>query len=98
MILKFGFISGKNCETRSSNPGETGAILDFRGMTVLEFPKIENGGRVVTIELWILPRSASGLILYDGQDRNKGDFVAVFMSNGHLSFMYDLGSGAANLT
>ena len=91
-------MTGKHCETRISNSGESGAVLDFRGMTFLELHRIENGGRHVSIELWLMVRSSDGLILYNGQDRNKGDFLAIFMSGGHLVFMYDLGSGVANIT
>ncbi|CAG7786347.1 unnamed protein product [Allacma fusca] len=90
--------TGKHCESRTSNLAESGAMLDFRG-SYLEFPKIENAARHVTIELWIMARSKNGLILYNGQDANgKGDFIAIFLSNGLLNFFFDLGSGIANLT
>lgn len=74
-------------------------MLDFRGFSFLELPKIENGaGRTVNIEVWIKVRSPNGLILYNGQEFGKADFVTLLVSNGHIQFLYDLGSGTANLT
>lgn len=77
---------------------ENGAVLDFRGFSYLELPKIENGGRTVRIELWVMLRAPTGLILYNGQDVGKGDFVAILVSGGHIQFLFDLGSGIANIT
>ncbi len=73
-------------------------MLDFRGFTYLELPKIENAGRTVNIEIWIKIRSPNGLILYNGQEYGKSDFVTLLVSKGHIQFMFDLGSGTANLT
>ncbi|XP_035709385.1 agrin isoform X4 [Folsomia candida] len=91
--------SGVHCETKTNVIKETGAMLDFRGFSFLELPKIENGaGRTVNIEVWIKVRSPNGLILYNGQEFGKADFVTLLVSNGHIQFLYDLGSGTANLT
>lgn len=90
--------SGKHCEAKIANIQENGAMLDFRGFTNLELPKIENGGRFVSIELWVMIRAMNGLILYNGQYPGKGDYVAIHVLNGHIQFLFDLGSGMANIT
>jgi hypothetical protein len=90
--------SGKICESRTSGIKETGAMLDFRGFSYLELPKIENGARIVSIELWVMIRSQHGVILYNGQEAGKGDYVAITVTNSHVQFLFDLGSGMANLT
>jgi hypothetical protein len=73
-------------------------MLDFRGSSYLELPRIENGARHVSIEMWVMIRGPDGIILYDGQEMGKGDFLTLLMSRGHVQFLFDLGSGLANLT
>lgn len=73
-------------------------MLDFRGFSHLEVAKIENGARHVSIELWIKIRAPDGLILYNGQEMGKGDFITLIITNSHIQFLFDLGSGIANLT
>lgn len=90
--------TGAHCESKTSFIQESGAMLDLRGFTYLTLPKIENGGKHVRIEVWIKPRSPQGLILYNGQEFGKGDFVTLVMEKGHVQFLFDLGSGLANLT
>lgn len=73
-------------------------MLDFRGFSYLELHKIENGARHVNIEMWLMIRSDNGLILYNGQELGKGDFVALLVTRSHLQFLFDLGSGIGNIT
>lgn len=89
---------GLHCETKANVIRETGAMLDFRGFSYLELHKIENGARHVNIEMWLMIRSPNGLILYNGQEMGKGDFVALLISQSHVQFLFDLGSGIGNIT
>jgi len=73
-------------------------MLDFRGFSFLEVPKINNGARHVSIELWVMIRAPDGLILYNGQEMGKGDFIAILIKNSHIQFLFDLGSGIGNAT
>lgn len=92
------FYVGVHCESKTNLIRESGAMLDLRGFSYLELPKIENGGRSVSIEVWIKVRSPNGLVLYNGQEFGKGDYVTLLLSKGHVQFLFDLGSGVANLT
>ncbi|CAL8148206.1 unnamed protein product [Orchesella dallaii] len=89
---------GLHCETKANVVRETGAMLDFRGFSSLELHKIENGARHVNIEMWLMIRAPNGLILYNGQEMGKGDFVALLISGSHIQFLFDLGSGIGNIT
>jgi len=82
----------------SRNLLESGISLDFRGFSYLELPKIETGARKVVIELWFLLRRPHGLLLYNGQEAGKDDYVALVLSIGFLNFLFDLGSWKANIT
>lgn len=98
--------TGKLCETKliitqsqsQHIVEESGIMLDFRGFSYLELPTTSNHARQLSIELWIKPRSPNGLILYNGQFAGKGDYVAINLSNSHVQFLYQLGSGMANIT
>ena len=77
---------------------ENGAMLDFRGFSYVQLPRIDSAARSISIELWVMPRTANGLVLYNGQYPGKGDYIAVNMLNGHVQFLFDLGSGLGNIT
>lgn len=50
----------------------------------------------MALEMVLLARGPSGLLLYNGQKTDgKGDFVSLALHNRHLEFRYDLGKGAA---
>ncbi|CAG7734118.1 unnamed protein product, partial [Allacma fusca] len=90
--------SGENCESRTSKMEESGAMLDFRGFSYLELPKIDNAARHVSIEMWFMLRAKNGLIFYNGQEMGKGDFITLLLTNGQIQFLFDLGSGMGNIT
>lgn len=48
------------------------------------------------IEITFKPTSPDGLIIYDG-NRIDGtsDFMALYLDDGHIKFVYDLGTGSA---
>jgi len=48
--------------------------------------------------LTLKPSAQDGVILYNGhRSDGVGDFMAVYMSDGHLEFTFDLGTGAATI-
>lgn len=90
--------TGRFCKLKRKRVRESGITLDFRGFSYMELPKIRTGSREVIIELWVRPRSQDGLLLYSGQEPGKGDFICLILSGGSLSFLFNLGSGTANIT
>lgn len=36
-----------------------------------------------------------GLLLYNGQKQEQGDFIALVLNNGYVEFRFELGSGPA---
>ncbi|KAG8193217.1 hypothetical protein JTE90_005564 [Oedothorax gibbosus] len=90
--------SGEFCEQVSTEGDESGLILDFKGLSYLQFPTLPNAAHSLSVELWFLSRSANGLLLYNGQKPGgDGDFVALTLLNGFLHFTYNLGSGKASI-
>ena len=72
---------------------------EFFGDSYIEAPKLENVGRAFSLEIWFLPASDNGVLIYNGQVANgKGDFISLNLVNGHVQFRFDLGSGIANIT
>lgn len=70
---------------------------EFLGNSFLQLPTPFNVERYFSIELWFLPKSRNGLILYSGQLAENGDYIALSLSEGYIQFAYNLGSGAAFL-
>ena len=72
---------------------------EFLGNSYIEAPKLENVGRAFSLEVWFLPLSDNGMLIYNGQlTTGKGDFISLNLVNGHVQFRFDLGSGFANIT
>lgn len=68
----------------------------FNKTSYISYPAIDDGHRVLTIDILIKPRSLDdGIILYEGQQQNgNGDFVALLLKDrGYLEFRFDVGSG-----
>ncbi|XP_054715535.1 agrin-like [Uloborus diversus] len=90
--------AGKFCD-KSKTEYKLQYIPDFLNNSYLELPTLQNAKHAFSIEVWFLTRSPNGVILYNGQMMNgKGDFMALNLQNGHLNFIYNLGSGVANIT
>lgn len=71
----------------------------FSGDSYIEASKLENVGRAFSLEIWFLPSSNNGVLVYNGQlTTGKGDFISLNLMNGHVQFRFDLGSGIANIT
>ncbi|KAG8184137.1 hypothetical protein JTE90_008916 [Oedothorax gibbosus] len=93
--------SGKFCEHRPSKPVvvEEVYIPDLDGTAYLELPTLPNVGQEFVIELWFLSRHKDGVLLYNGQESlGRGDFVSLNLVDRYVQFLYDLGSGIANIT
>jgi agrin len=72
---------------------------EFNGSSYIRLPRLEGVRKTFSIEVYFMPRSANGLIIYNGQMRNgRGDFISLNLARGHLQFRFNLGSGIANLT
>lgn len=72
-------------------------IPEFNGDSFLKFPTLESVGKSFALEVWFLPTSIDGVLLYNGQNTEGGDFIALNLKNGHVEFTFNLGSGVANL-
>ncbi|XP_071039097.1 agrin-like isoform X2 [Parasteatoda tepidariorum] len=93
--------SGRFCEHKPSKPVviEDVYIPDLDGAAFLELPTLPNVGQEFVIELWFLSRSKDGMLLYNGQESlGRGDFVSLNLVDRYIQFLYDLGSGVANIT
>lgn len=74
---------------------------EFNGKnSYLSIPLTEDLRRSTRIEIWFGTSSANtGLLLYSGQSNTgQGDFISVYLSNGHVKLTYDLGNGKTNIT
>lgn len=50
------------------------------------------------MEIILKPTSPDGIVLYNGHKIDgMGDFIAVYMSAGYLTFTFDLGTGSATI-
>lgn len=74
-------------------------IPEFTGTSYMQFPQLKHVGKIFTIDISFMPKSANGLLLYDGQLRNgRGDFISLLLVHGFIQFRFNLGSGIANIT
>lgn len=71
----------------------TGAIPYFPQApnSYMSFPKMEDVLYKFNFELTFKPERADGILLYNGQRRGSGDFVAVSLNDGYVEFRMDLG-------
>lgn len=74
-------------------------IPEFNGRAYIERPKLEsNVGTSLTIEIWFMAYSPNGLLIYNGQlPMGKGDFISLNLVDGYVIYMFNLGSGTANI-
>lgn len=74
-------------------------IPEFVGNSYIQFPQLKNVGKAFSIDVWFMPKSPNGLLLYNGQLKNgRGDFISLLLVHGHVQFRFNLGSGIANIT
>ncbi|XP_046662292.1 pikachurin [Homalodisca vitripennis] len=92
-LCPLGF-TGDLCETRLDLQ-----VPSFNGSSYLRYPGL-GGSALSWLDLLLVfkPSAKDGVILYNGhRSDGVGDFVSVYMSEGHLEFTFDLGTGAATL-
>ncbi|XP_063914885.1 agrin-like isoform X2 [Zophobas morio] len=89
--------TGPRCEMEDKYAGIVNP--EFNGSSYIRLPRLEGVRKSFSIEVYFMPKSANGLILYNGQMKNgRGDFISLNLARGHLQFRFNLGSGIANLT
>ncbi|KAL1114772.1 hypothetical protein AAG570_007596, partial [Ranatra chinensis] len=71
----------------------------FNGSSYLRYPGLGSSALSwLDLVLVVKPNSQNGVILYNGhRSDGVGDFMAVYISEGHLEFTFDLGTGAATV-
>lgn len=71
----------------------------FNGSSFLKHQGLGYGALSwLDIELTLKPLSSDGIVLYNGHKLDgMGDFIAIYMSAGHVMFTFDLGTGSATL-
>ena len=73
-------------------------VPDFIGDSYLELPRLEGMRQAFVIEVWFMSREPDAILFYNGQLTNgKGDFICVLITDRHVQFRFNLGSGAANI-
>jgi coxsackievirus/adenovirus receptor len=79
----------------------------FFSGSLIELDSIKDGNQALSLEIWILPENPDGVIIYSSSSMenttttNKtvhADFITLLLNNGHVNFIYDLGSGIANIS
>lgn len=75
----------------------TGAIPYFpqAPKSYLTFPKLEDSYMKFNFEVTFNPEHPNGLILYTGQKRGEGNYIALSLNDGYPEFRYDFGYGPA---
>lgn len=73
----------------------TGAIPYFpqAPKSYIVFPKIDDAYMKFNFEVTFKPERGNGLILYNGQKRATGDYIALSLNNGYPEFRFDFGNG-----
>ncbi|XP_037037177.1 basement membrane-specific heparan sulfate proteoglycan core protein isoform X11 [Bradysia coprophila] len=72
----------------------TGAIPYFpqAPKSYIVYPKLEDAYMKFNFEITFKPEKGNGLILYNGQKRANGDYIALSLNNGFPEFRYDFGN------
>ena len=86
--------TGDLCETRVDLQ-----VPSFNGSSYLRYPGLgETSLSWLELALVLKPSSPDGVILYNGHHSDAtGDFIALYLSAGHVQFTFDLGTGPATL-
>ncbi|XP_050436691.1 agrin-like [Adelges cooleyi] len=93
-------LTGTNCDKFEHDLLEKHYSPEFNGKdSFIGLPLSEDLRRNTHLEIWFGTSTKSGLLLYSGQSsKGQGDFIAVYLSDGHVTLSYDLGSGRASIT
>ncbi|RWS31437.1 Basement membrane-specific heparan sulfate proteoglycan core protein-like protein [Leptotrombidium deliense] len=63
----------------------------------LTLPTLPDANLKFEIQISFKPTDANGLILYNGQQPQSGDFISLGLNEGYVEFRYELGSGVVLL-
>ncbi|VVC30264.1 Concanavalin A-like lectin/glucanase domain,EGF-like, conserved site,Laminin G domain,Follistatin-like, N- [Cinara cedri] len=92
-------LSGINCDKFENGLAEYFSPEFDGNHSFLSIPLTEDLRRSTQLEIWFGTTSDVGLLLYSGQSYSgQGDFISVYLSNGHVKLTYDLGNGKTNIT
>ncbi|KAF3427864.1 hypothetical protein E2986_10951 [Frieseomelitta varia] len=74
-------------------------VPSFNGSSYLRYPGLADTSLSwLELAVTLKPTAADGVILYNGHHSDAtGDFVALYLSSGHVQFTFDLGTGPASL-
>nr|XP_036676267.1 basement membrane-specific heparan sulfate proteoglycan core protein isoform X28 [Drosophila suzukii] len=71
----------------------TGAIPQFRQepRSYMSFPTLSNSSFKFNFELTFRPENGDGLLLFNGQTRGSGDYIALSLKDRYAEFRFDFG-------
>lgn len=74
-------------------------VPSFNGSSYLRYPGLADTSLSwLELAVTLKPTVADGVILYNGHHSDAtGDFIALYLSSGHVQFTFDLGTGPASL-
>ncbi|XP_034177837.1 pikachurin [Osmia lignaria lignaria] len=86
--------TGDLCETRVDLQ-----VPSFNGSSYLRYPGLADTSLSwLELAVTLKPTTSDGVILYNGHHSDAtGDFIALYLSSGHVQFTFDLGTGPATL-
>ncbi|GFR30669.1 pikachurin, partial [Trichonephila clavata] len=64
-------------------------------LSYMRMPTLSDAYLSFEVEIAFKPESMNGLLLYNGQKQEQGDFIALVLNNGYVEFRFELGSGLA---
>ncbi|KAG8188529.1 hypothetical protein JTE90_004764 [Oedothorax gibbosus] len=64
-------------------------------LSYMRMPTLSEAYLTFEVEIAFKPESMNGLLLYNGQKAEQGDFIALILNNGYVEFRFELGSGPA---
>ncbi|CAL1298854.1 unnamed protein product [Larinioides sclopetarius] len=75
----------------------TGVVPHFSQtpLSYMRMPTLSDAYLSFEVEIAFKPESMNGLLLYNGQKQEQGDFIALVLNNGYVEFRFELGSGPA---
>jgi hypothetical protein len=88
----------------ASSPANVQQIPEFIGGATESYlilaPLPSECERTYNIVIYLRAMRSDGIVLYAGHERanEKGDFIAVFLHNYRVHYVYQLGSGVANVS
>lgn len=74
-------------------------VPSFNGSSYLRYPGLADTSLSwLEMSVTLKPTAPDGVILYNGHHSDAtGDFIALYLSSGHVQFTFDLGTGPATL-